>query len=376
MPICIYTKQPFKDSTKEHILQNSLGARKVSNAIVSNDAQKLFGETIDRELEVSIRPIRTLVGSMSGRRDEAQPLNNLVAENGEKFHIEAGGKPVAVEPSYEVKALPDGSIAVTLKVNHPSQLDWALHKVRTENPSLNLSSLSKEEMLKTASNEERYLDAPIKIGFSLGGDPFYRAILKACFNLVGVNNADIALRDEFDPVRTFILTGQGNSPDFGRIILEPFATEGLVKGDFGHFLSVYSVDGKVNATCVLFGSFQYSLRLANEYSGPDFAYSYRVDPLRETDPAEDTDFQFDTPKFPAFEGQAFKTAEHLFAAGIEMFTHFMRKYMARAQRDEVKRIVEKHLLPHDGELLTKEMLALVAHDVAKFAVRRMSPPQE
>lgn len=373
MPTCIYTKAPFEESTKEHILQNSLGARWVSNQIVCNEAQEQFGGTIDRELEEAIRPIRMLVGSKSGRKNEAPPLENIEAENGKKFHFEAGGKPVAVEPSYELKKLPDGKTSVTLKVNHASQLEWALHKLRKDHPGLNLGDLNPREILKTATKEEEYLQSPVKLGFSLGGESFYRAILKACFNLLGANSAEIALLPEFDSAREFILNGTGHIPDFARIVQNPSPTDLPIKGDFGHIISIYSKGPIVEATCVLFGSFQFSLRLSAAYRGPEFTFCYSVDPLRETDPAEDRDITIDPEKLPNFEDQAFTTPEAMFAATRTMFEAFMKKYMDRAQGHEVRRIIEKHLLPHEGELVTEEMLSLVAHDVAKFAVRGMRP---
>lgn len=67
MPTCIYSKAKFDLADGEHILQNFLGARWVSNQIVCNEVQKQFGETIDCDLEKALRPFRNLLGSKGGR---------------------------------------------------------------------------------------------------------------------------------------------------------------------------------------------------------------------------------------------------------------------------------------------------------------------
>jgi len=74
MPTCIYSKAEFDQASKEHILQNFLGARWTSPTIVCDELQSIFAKDLDKPLEEGLKPIRNLLGTLGGRGDQGPTL--------------------------------------------------------------------------------------------------------------------------------------------------------------------------------------------------------------------------------------------------------------------------------------------------------------
>jgi hypothetical protein len=94
----------------------------------------------------------------------------------------------------------------------------------------------------------------------IGGEEFFRGILKSLFNLLSVNHPALALDPIFDPVRAFILTGVGGSRAFGRWPVRPPLPLPQL-GEFDHLIAVYSRGGVVDAFAQFFGAFHWTFRL-------------------------------------------------------------------------------------------------------------------
>ncbi len=373
MPTCIYSKTTFVTATKEHILQNHFGARWASPNIVCDEVQAEFGKSIDSALEEAFRPLRMLVGSDSGRGDEAPGLRKLKASSGEIVDLKAGGQPVIAEPQVSVVKNPEGTERIKMELGNEKQLEWALHKLRTQYPGLKIDEQAIRDRIKNGEfeKEETYLQGPVTLPMKFGGGDYFRALLKSCFNLLGAINPDVALRPEFDAVREYILRGNGDASNFLRWIVAPPQTATPTLGDFGHFIGIVSRDGAVDAIVVLYGAFAHSIRLSDSYAGPAIREGYAVDPLREMNPAENRKVDFIESSIPNFEAQSKLPTQEVWGPTSAMVRTVVDRFLERARSAEVRRIVEKELLPDDGQPIPKEMLDKVTNAIAKFAVRGM-----
>src|SRR5436305_4039665 len=126
---CIYCKEAFEVASREHVLQNFLGARWDTPRIVCNACQDYFGHTIDVAFERGLQPIRNLFGTRGGRGGEGPTLQRLTTTAGEPIDLEPGAVPRLREPAVQVTPLPDGRHDVRIRLGHRGQLAWALRKL-------------------------------------------------------------------------------------------------------------------------------------------------------------------------------------------------------------------------------------------------------
>lgn len=369
MKQCIYTKTLFESSTGEHILQNFLGTRWTSNEIASNEVQDKFGKTIDVALEQGLQPIRNLLGTKGGRGGSGPTLKRIETTGGQKVNLSPGGQPEIAEPFIKTKQVDGNLHEVQITLGNEKQLGWAIAKLKSEFPT---AKFDIEELRGKMNPRQGYLDGQVHLKMGFGGDDFFRGILKSAFNLLGVQNSTAVLSDEFDPVRDYILNCNGENSDFIRWAadIDPLKIPAL--GEFDHFLCVYSEGNSVFGAIQLFGEISYFLCLSSNYSGAEFKYSYLVDSLREADPAEVRNVDFDPALLPKFFVQHKMPGSDVWPVYSEKMSRLMSKWYKKADRDMLSKIVDEVLLPHDGEMFTRELKGELIQKVTDYFARRIT----
>ena len=209
---CIYCLDNFESANGEHILQNFLGARWTSRAIVCNKHQDDFGKTIDLALEKGLRPVRNMFGTRSGRHEPAPTLQNIQSSDGDFYHFAPGFRPNQKKPVVKLVDLPGGQKAARLQLGNRKQLDWALHILRQQVPGV---EIDRAKILADAATVElpktRY-----DIRCSFGGSDYFRGMLKSCFNLLAISYPTIAFKPCFEDIRNFVCNGTSDLRQFIR----------------------------------------------------------------------------------------------------------------------------------------------------------------
>jgi hypothetical protein len=361
MTVCIYKKEEFVSSDREHILQNFLGTRWTSNQIVCNEVQKEFGETIDKALEQGFKEIRNLLGTKGGRGGEGPQLKNVDASDGNQYHLEPGGMPYIARPIIEI----DGE-KVTLAISSKSQLNWAIAEFNKRFPNDNFSV---DELKANMVEDSVRFNSQIHLTPKIGGNEFFRGVLKSIFNLLGEMNPSVALMPTLDSVRAFIYPGKGYFNSHIRIS-KFFRFESVDRlGSFDHFICVFANGNCIDAVAQYFGSITYVLRLTDTYEGEKFCYSYLVDPCRESQPAEQRNTLVDASHLPNFnDGVPWEDQEFVLQMHGEHFSHFFQKHKERQDDLELSRIVNKYSRP-DGSVATENQKDFIA-DLAHFIYLR------
>lgn len=365
---CIYTKDQFETADGEHILQNFLGARWTSSKISSNRTQDQFGATIDVALANGLKEIRNLLGAQGGRGEPGPSLKNISGSEGTRFKMDPGGKPNIAEPVIKTTQMPNGQHQIQVVLGDMKQLGWAVAKLREMFPD---ASFDIEELRQHVVVQSGYVSEYVNYRSGLGGDEFFRGALKAAFNLLGESDADIALLDVFDEVRTFILNGTGDCKKFVHWLntAEEIALPKI--GEFDQFVSVYSKDGFVDGYIQFYGEIGFLLRLAEGYSGPEFCYGYLVDSFRDATPAEIRNPSFSKENIPTFESGSPLPSEVVWPVFSARFSRILERYYRRADTQNLSRIVDDVLLPHVGETTTKEMLWELSQKAAEYISHRL-----
>jgi len=365
---CIYTKNEFAIADGEHILQNFLGARWVSNDISCNEAQSLFGATIDSALEQGLQPFRNLLGTKSGRGGNGPDLKNVNDTRGNKYHLRPGGVPHLAQPMIATNKLGDGTHVAHITLGNMKQLGWAIAQLREQFPT---ASLDIAGIKGQFTPEKQYLNDKIHLKAGIGGQEYFRGLLKAAFNLLGVNASSIALRPCFDALRNFILSGIGEDRNHIRWFPTPDKLAIFDLGPFDHFVGIYSQDNTVDGIVQFFGGIGHIVRLTANYDGPEFRFGYQVNPLRDSNPAETRTPDFDPQNFPRFDDGHEKPGSDVWPIYSAIFFRLLKSHSGMASKREISRIVDEVLLPHDGEVLSEKIIGELVEQMSKFIVTRI-----
>lgn len=363
MNTCIYTRESFEKSSGEHLLQNFLGARWTSKKIVCNHVQSIFGETIDSALEQSLRSFRNLLGTKGGRRGDAPSLRNITGSQGNQYHIESGGIPRLSKPLIASRALDNGQHEVSIKVADMNQFDWAMAEVRRRFPE---AQLDPDAWRSTAQVSNEYLTEQLHIRSGIGGLDYFRAILKAAFNLLGANASDTALHPCFDEARNFILTGSGDIAQHIRWPDSSIPQFELALGKFDHVIYIHSRGNVVEGIVEFFGGIGHLIRLSNQYSGKDFFFGYRVNPLRNSKPPELRNPSVNRELIPTFQRGYEEPDEDARGIFMERLARFFLEHSTFAREIEIARIVDDFYAAHKGKILSTELAAELTNSLSLF----------
>lgn len=370
MPTCIYHKDCFEKASGEHVLQNFLGARWTSDRIVCDALQAEFGKTIDAAFERGLRPIRTLLGSRGGRGERGPALKGLNMSSGERVDLDPGGRPRLAEPIVKVQPLPEGD-RVSIQAGTAEQIDWAMHKLRQQRPDI-ADRIDPKDVQAKMEKAKGHIPGHLQLQLQLGGRDYFRGMLKSCINLLGATSTEAVLDPSLDPVRRFVMSGEGELANFVRFptSLDPIPVPKL--GQFGHFVGMVTRNGNIEGVVQLFGGLVHPFQLANGHSGTAINCGYAVDPTRESKPAEDRNPPFKATDIPIFSSQREKPDTDVFAAYTKQVNRFLKAVHERADGAMVNEIVQQALGPPDGRPITDEMIAELSQRLAQKIVARYS----
>lgn len=368
---CIYSGEEFEEATKEHILQNFLGARWTDSSIVCNKVQKDFGHTIDPGFEEGLKSIRTLLGVKGGRGGTPPPIKRAKTEAGNEYHIGPGGKPEIASPIISVDALPEGGASVSIQVANENQLDWAIHQLRQRFPQL---KLDEQKLRAAAQKSQSYMSEAVGLQLSLGGPDFFRGLCKAAFNLLGVTEKSVVLRPELDSIRAFILNGVGSSEDYIGWLLTDEQLDLPKLGDVDHCVGVFGRGGVIGGIVQLYGHLPFVLRFCANCECDDFAHLYIVNPFRDTEPPETREFLFDPDAIPQFKECAHLPDTKVWPHYVARLRRVLVAYQERADKSVISDIVHSVLGSKQGKVITAEDVNLLSQRAAEFIAHRISRP--
>lgn len=368
MTTCIYSKKEFSISDQEHVLQNFLGARWVSSKIACNEVQALFGKTIDSALEKGLREFRNILGVKAGRGGDGPSLKNVEGSQGNKYHLLPGGVPYLAQPVITANDRNDGVREIFTKIGDMNQLNWALAELRNRYPVANWDAAQIKQQLKS---EKQYLTENIHLGTGIGGDEYFRGLLKAAFNLLGVNAPEVALQSCFDVLRSYILNGEGDATNHIRWLATSDELAISKLGSFDHFVGLYSQGLYVDGIVQFFGGISHIVRLTDAYTGPEFRFAYQVEPLRNSKPAEIRNLDFDPQQLPQFADGYREPGPAVLPVYSAVFERLLKTHSANAVQKEISRIVDEALAPHQGKILTDQILDGLLEQLMKFIATRI-----
>jgi hypothetical protein len=364
MNTCIYSKSQFDRATAEHILQNFLGARWTSSTIACDEVQAKFGNTIDAQFAEALKAFRTILETKGGRGNGPPTLKGFETADGKNIDIQPGLKPRLAKPHIPFENKSPDEVKISISLGNENHAGWAIAELKKRFPKF---SIKPEELLKAGKIQESYLQSPVKIEIKLGGAYYIRGATKACFNLMAAHNIHV-LNPAFDPVREFILHGQGLTEDFFRWPAQLIVDAPKI-GAVDHFIGVLNKGATVEAVMNLFGGIPHSFRLSTSYSGPSFRIGYLVDPLRVAQPAETRNPEFSDNAILDFLAQPEKPGQFTWDAAKAAFDSVMRAHQQINTSRIIKESWEEVFGQPDGRLITQADMDLLTEKIVKKLFR-------
>jgi hypothetical protein len=363
---CIYSLTEQAHSDGEHILQNFLGARWISREIVSDDVQRAFGSGIDVDFEKCVQVIRNLMGTRGGRGGDGPTIRGLATANQQRVNLLPGGKVQMAAPLLTESDLPEGQKQVRIKAETPEQVAWALAQIKAKYPK---TQIDEQALLASATVTEGYINSPVLHTLELGGPELFRGLLKACFNLLGVEHPEIALLPSFNGVRDYIREGSGGAGSYIRW----YASEELPNlprlGPADQHIFIVCRGSSVEGVAQLFGGLVYPFQLTDSYCGPAFTCGYVVDPFRESVPAEKRNPEFDAVVVPVFSEQQDEQNEAVIESLRRRLGKIIELHFERHRKAEIERSLQEAVAAHGGDVITKDIVNDFAERLAKRVLR-------
>ena len=369
---CIYTKREFDFADGEHIMQNFLGARWVSNKIVCNHIQEKFGKSIDKSLESGFKVIRNLLGTKGGRGGEGPILKNITGSKRNKYHLCPGGMSQIAKPIIKSSPLLNGNHSIQIECASKEQFGWAIALLKKKFPDIDIDL---QHLLNNSYSHSSSISEQLYQETNLGGSEFFRGSLKSIFNLLGAENVELAFFSCFDNVRSFISDGNGEWTQFVRWICNENEINLPKIGEFDHFIAVYSELNYVYGFAQYFGEVSFIYLLTDSYGGSEFQYGYLVNPFRDTNPSEQRNPAYQIENIPLYSECFINPDEQIGKVYNTRLSRIFCKYYERVDRQNISNIVDDVLLPHNGEPFSDELMRELINKIAQYVLSRIDMRQ-
>lgn len=167
--VCLYDRTDTEDESVEDILQKAFGGRKTSRKLICGTCNNALGSTIDHEFAECLESVTSLINPL-GRRKPAATLKNVVDRDGNKWHIQPGGRPVV---AYQ-------SVGPTAWIADASQFDLAKKNAEAKAKAMGIDPGS----IKIEREPKR--PAPIPVHLALDASLAYRSACKSALELLAL----------------------------------------------------------------------------------------------------------------------------------------------------------------------------------------------
>ncbi|TQF16110.1 HNH endonuclease [Myxococcus llanfairpwllgwyngyllgogerychwyrndrobwllllantysiliogogogochensis] len=278
MLIDIYSKRSIEERSLEHVIPNFLGGRLTSDCIVDGAVNRHFS-AMEAVLAEELRFFTASLDARSHRRPGDHPPSlEVQSVDGEKLVIESGRGIRLVPGPLNVEIV---GRKVTITGAPPDE--QVVRKALERKLAKAGISFDIEKAMETIRPQivPRLRPAPaIRSSFNIWHDVPYRVAAKIAFNLLGANEPQLVLGDEFDSIRQFILNGA--QPTVHPVEVCSLDLRGSETNPIGELDHLAMVCGDASTREVIgvvtyFGVLSFLIKLADCSLNGDFCYSYRVD---------------------------------------------------------------------------------------------------
>jgi len=356
-----------KNDSKEHIIPASIGGRKKVSGFICVGCNNESGRQWDSELAAQLNFLGLFVG-IKRQRGKVNPPELVQTISGKKYRRYADGQLVIADPSFTETEV-DGKLTVSIQARTMDEAKQLLARLNKKYPQTNLN-----EMIQQARETISYLDEPLNLNLTMGGNLSGRSVVKSClalafssgFPMSQCSKAIEYLRNEdSEPCFGYFYERDliANRPDF------PFHTVNIVAcPELGHVLAYVE----------LYGVWRIVARLSSYFSGQRFSASHSINPSK----GELTDIKVDL-RLSREDVDAIMKYERVPDGSIEKaFEPILAAGLKKDFDDERDRVIEaavkygwQHCGAKEGDFLSEEHIwrlsRITAERLMPFIQRHM-----
>jgi HNH endonuclease len=272
MAICIFCLKD-KPPSEEHFIPAALGGHIVLRDCVCQDDNNSFAAQFETELFRELVPLRLLLQIPD--RDGKIPTSNVVVKiDGKDYKGRIKDGTVQMAPIIQKHVMPDGVLELSAKfLTDAMKADW--DKRVADGKWIPVAGVSEKQ---GPEEGEVHLGGELEVCSSSQG---LRNAAKISFlGLVRQIGPKMVLVEGFNPIRRFIMSGEGNGL-VRLFVLEPFL-DMVQLGPHQHslILAARNSERRIDAIVRIFGGMCYFVNLSSAYAGADFFLTFAYDACR------------------------------------------------------------------------------------------------
>ena len=265
---CALCNSPMQaDSSREHIIPNAIGGRRVVRGFICVDCNSKTGATWDHDLSMQLKPLCVLL-NIQRQRGKAQPVS-LETVKGDAFLVHPDGR-IHVPGTVFSEREQEGKKEINIQVPSMKAMKKMLPGLVRKYPELDI-----DRLLQHATSRREYMKDPLSIPLTFGGEHAGRSIVKSCLALA--SEAGLHLSN-CEHAQDYLLND--GEPCFG-YYNETDVVSNRPDNVFFHCVHVCGdpVSRQVLGYVEYFGFLRIVLCLSSRYDGERFSRSYAVDPV-------------------------------------------------------------------------------------------------
>jgi len=263
------TPLTLENSSKEHILLNSIGGHLKSKDLLCNICNSKFGHEADTELA---NQLLFLSSYLNVKRDSGknQIIKGAKTEDGREYHID-GDRPIHSKPNFK-KKVEGGETKYLISARTEKELLNILKGLRKKHPELDLEVAKQKFQWK-----EEYLNEHLSNEITIGGDLAFISIVKTAVDYY------ILTANEKEQVKHLFEYLKGNEKL--NIIKHYYPTKPIYKKDTNEIVHLIHLRGNKYSKLLFcfiefFSSYSFLIILSDKYEGKNISSTYCYDVLK------------------------------------------------------------------------------------------------
>lgn len=354
-----------ENESEEHILLNAIGGKLKSKTLLCKRCNSNFGESFDSELSKQLLFISSFL-NIDRERGNHPPLKGGKTDSGEEIHLLAGGKPIYGKPT--VESTKNGNeVVLNIKARSKKELRKILKGLNRKYPQIDIDNIIENSDLETS-----YLNEPIKITQTIGGDKALNGITKTALNYGVYINKDY---EPFKKVIEILKKVEKN------LLCKHFYPKNLYRKErqeICHIIHVQSDKRNKNIVAYVefFSSYSFIILLSDSYIGKKIKSTYCYDLKRKKELKKEINLKITSEEF---EKLPTISPDH-YPLITEKMDRIVQIGLKEQDKDAISnltsRCVDEILVKKYGnepvitERMINELSNLLATEYVKFAYRK------
>lgn len=374
MYYCIYCDNEIKEKSVEHIIHSALGSSLKSDKIICKVCNNYFSTKdsgyIDNKFVEQFSTIRNLLNIRGDRGTLPPTIRNIKQYDGETIQLNPGGEVAYVKSKRSMQKDETGKIE--FNVSSPN-----LQKAKEQLEHIKKQYGAKSAKIIKSVLKKSYIKEPIKFNLNLGGEESLKGVLKIIYNFSHYLDRELNITfDEidWDTIKKLLRYNVPSDRVFASLDYVNKIPIEIPENDLSNYVFIFGSNKQklIYGYVIIFGHFNFSAVLHDDYHGTDFGYGIKqpvnINKNEFFNRLEDCNFISDVPRnFSIYSELHIKALE-------EKFNQIIRIYYEKSKEKVISNITSNVLREIFGEedtesLITEDDIRQLASRIAEEYVR-------